>query len=155
MLMARVLSTSWSRSQAAFRYSRRAASTSTRISAIISCTSWKAPMGRLKAWRSFACWTLASRHAWPMPAAPAATPSRPWFRTCMAISHPWPSAPMRWSAGMRQSSKARSAVGDARRPSFVFVSTWGTVNPGVPFSTRKAQIPSCRVVPGSRPKTTT
>src|SRR5438445_583983 len=50
---------------------------------------------------------------------------------------------------MRQFSKARSAVGLARSPSFVVVSTWVTLNPGASFGTMNSEIPSWPFVPGS------
>jgi len=46
---------------------------------------------------------------------------------------------MRFAAGMRQSSKTSSAVSEARMPSLS--SVLATVNPGVPFSTTKAEMP--------------
>src|SRR5439155_1722555 len=58
-----------------------------------------------------------------------------------AILNPWPSSPRRFAAGTRQPSKTSSAVSDARIPSLSSVLV--TVNPGVPFSTTKAEMPRC------------
>src|SRR5207247_2075823 len=119
-------------------------------SAIISRTSWKSPIGRPKAFRSFTYFTAASNAARATPTAPAAIPMRPLFSVFMAWAQPSPRFPIRFSFGIRQCSKARSAVGLARNPSFVVVSTWVTLNPGASFGTMNKEIPSCRLVPGSR-----
>ena len=150
-----VLSTPRSRIWAARSVSRRAASISIALSAIISRISWKSPMGRLNALRCWAYFTAASRAARATPTAPAAIPRRPLFRVRIACSHPFPRFPTRFPFGIRQSSNARSAVGLARSPSFVVVSTFVTLNPGVPFGTMKHDNPSWRLVPGSRAYTNT
>ena len=51
------------------------------------------------------------------------------FRVRIDCSHPFPRFPTRFPSGIRQSSNARSAVGLARSPSFVVVSTFVTLNP--------------------------
>ena len=69
----------------------------------------------------------------------------------MAI--PAPSGPSRFSAGTRQSSSTTSPIGEVRRP--IFSRPRVTVNPGVPFSTRKAEMPASLGLPGSTAKTST
>lgn len=57
----------------------------------------------------------------------------------MAILKPIPGSPSRFSLGMRQSSKMRLAVDEARMPSLS--SFLPSVSPGVGMGTRKALIP--------------
>ena len=54
--------------------------------------------------------------------APAATVKRPWSSECMAISKPWPSSPIRFSAGTSTFSKKSSPVEPAQMPSLCSVS---------------------------------
>ena len=71
--------------------------------------------------------------------APAATVNRPWSSECIAISNPWPSSPIRFSAGTSTFSKKSSPVEPAQIPS---LSSWSrVVKPGIPFSSTKAVIP--------------
>src|SRR3972149_2342588 len=107
-------------------------------------------MGRPKPLRSLRYFAAASRAARATPTAPAAIPIRPLFRVLRIWFHPSPRVPTRFSFGIRQSSNARSAVGLARRPSFVFVSTFVTLNPGASLGTMNREMPSWRFVPGSR-----
>lgn len=102
-----------------------------------------------------------------MPRAWAAMPMRPMSRVCcgdhpsqwlagwaqglhpraptptagltMAILKPIPGSPSRLSLGMRQSSKMRLAVDEARMPSLS--SFFPSVSPGVGMGTRKALMP--------------
>ena len=60
------------------------------------------------------------------------------------------SAPIRFSAGTRQSSKNSSAVSDAHQP--IFLSLRPTVKPGVSFSTSSSEMPP---KPGSPVRTAT
>lgn len=64
---------------------------------------------------------------------------RPVSRVCMAILKPSPGSPSRLSLGMRQSSKMRLAVDEARMPSLS--SFFPSVRPGVGMGTRKALMP--------------
>lgn len=57
----------------------------------------------------------------------------------MAILKPSPGSPSRLSLGMRQSSKMRLAVDEARMPSLS--SFFPSVSPGVGMGTRKALMP--------------
>ena len=57
----------------------------------------------------------------------------------MAISKPSPSAPIRFSAGTRQSSKITMAVGWLCQPSFF--SGWPKPRPGEPSSTTRHEMP--------------
>ena len=66
---------------------------------------------------------------------------RPWSSPYIAISKPWPSSPTRFSAGTSTFSKNSSPVEPAQTPSLCSVSV--DVNPGMPFSSRKAEIPLC------------
>ena len=57
----------------------------------------------------------------------------------MAILKPWPSLPTRFAAGTRHCSKITMAVGCECQPSFF---SWAPKDsPGVPFSTRKQEMP--------------
>lgn len=72
---------------------------------------------------------------WPEgPRAPA-----PTARLTMAILKPIPGSPSRLSLGMRQSSKMRLAVDEARMPSLS--SFFPSVSPGVGMGTKKALMP--------------
>ena len=51
------------------------------------------------------------------PQAPAATVKRPWSSEYIAISNPWPSSPIRFSAGSSTFSKKSSPVEPAQIPS--------------------------------------
>ena len=74
-----------------------------------------------------------------MPRLRAAIEIRPPSSTRIASLKPSPSLPMRFSAGIAQSSNNNSAVSLARRPSlFSFLPDR---NPGVPFSTTKPEMP--------------
>jgi hypothetical protein len=66
---------------------------------------------------------------------------RPWSSPYIALSNPWPSSPIRFSAGSSTFWKKSSPVEPAQIPSLFSVSA--VVNPGVPFSTRNAEIPLC------------
>lgn len=70
----------------------------------------------------------------PGPRAPA-----PAAGLTMAILKPIPGSPSRLSLGMRQSSKMRLAVDEARIPSLS--SFFPSVSPGVGMGTRKALMP--------------
>jgi len=59
----------------------------------------------------------------------------------MAIRKPSPSAPSRFAAGMRQSSKVSSPVVEPEIP--IFGSSRATANPGVSASTTNAEMPLC------------
>lgn len=63
----------------------------------------------------------------------------PTARLTMAILKPIPGSPSRLSLGMRQSSKMRLAVDEARMPSLS--SFFPSVSPGVGMGTRKALMP--------------
>ena len=45
-------------------------------------------------------------------------PMRSLLKLCMMILKPWPSSPIRFSAGTRHSSKCSVAVSDAHQPIF-------------------------------------
>ncbi len=75
------------------------------------------------------------------PRAPAATVKRPWSSEYIAISKPCPSSPIRLSSGTSQFSKKSSPVEPAQMPSLCSMSV--AENPGVPFSTTKAEMPLC------------
>ncbi len=66
-------------------------------------------------------------------------PSRPASREDSAIDRPWPSAPMRWSAGMRTPSKRSMVVCEAVSP--IFRSGRSALRPGVSAGTRKQEMP--------------
>ena len=67
--------------------------------------------------------------------------NRPWSSEYIAISKPWPSSPIRFSAGTSTFSKKSSPVEPAQMPSLF---SWSRdVNPGMPFSSTKALIPLC------------
>ena len=65
--------------------------------------------------------------------------SLPPSRADMAILNPLPSAPSRFCAGMRTSSRITWRVAWAFQP--IFFSTGPKEKPGVPFSTTKAEMP--------------
>ena len=64
---------------------------------------------------------------------------RPPSRPFMAIVKPWPSAPIKFSTGTRQSSKVMIRVGCEFQPTFF--SFLPNDRPGVPFSTRMHEMP--------------
>src|SRR6266540_3934611 len=107
----------------------------------MSWTNWYLPIGCPHVSRSRAYSTDRSRQARITPHAPAATVKRPWSSPYMAISNPWPSSPTRFSAGTSTFSKKSSPVEPAQTPSLCSVSV--ALNPGMPFSSRKAEIPLC------------
>ena len=72
------------------------------------------------------------------PSACAAIPIRPPSSVCIAMLKPLPCFPRRFSFGIRQSVKINSYVDEPRIP--IFFSFTPNVNPGVPFSTMKAEI---------------
>src|SRR5204863_3422444 len=84
---------------------------------------------------------LGPLHARTTPQAPAATVKRPWSRPYIAISKPWPSSPIRFSAGTSTFWKKSSPVEPAQMPSLFSVSA--VVKPGIPRSRTKAEIPLC------------
>src|SRR5712691_6216119 len=112
----------------------------------MSWTNWYLPIGCPNVSRSRAYSTERSRQARITPTAPAATVKRPWSSPYMAISNPWPSSPIRFSAGTSTFSKKSSPVEPAQTPSLCSVSA--VVKPLKPFSTRKALMPLC-FAPGS------
>ncbi len=65
--------------------------------------------------------------------------SRPPSSPAMAMRKPWPSSPMRFATGTRQSSKMTIAVGCDFHPSFF--SCAPKDRPGVPFSTARQEMP--------------
>ena len=113
----------------------------TAMSASIHWIIWCSPIGTPKAFRSRAYATERAYAPAAIPSAWAAIPTRPPSIADRAILNPWPSSPRRFAAGTRQPSKTSSAVSDARIPSLSSVLV--TVNPGVPFSTTKAEMPRC------------
>ncbi len=108
------------------------------MSAIMKATPWN-PRWRRPNWRrSFAYAAAASYAACASPSAMAAMPMRPPSSVFRKSLSPSPSAPRRFSAGMRQSSKMSSPVLLAWRP--IFSSMRPMLNPGVSASTMKALI---------------
>ena len=81
-----------------------------------------------------------SQAARAIPTPCAAALSRDFTTERIESSHPSRSAPRRFAAGMRQSSKNSSAVEEPRIPSLP--SAFPDAKPGVPRSTRKAVMPS-------------
>ena len=67
--------------------------------------------------------------------------NRPWSSECIAISKPWPSSPIRFSAGTSTFSKKSSPVEPAQMPSLFSVSR--VVKPFIPFSSTNALMPLC------------
>jgi hypothetical protein len=117
------------------------------ISAIMSWTNWYLPIGcpeRL-ALRARTRLSAPGRHG-SRRTAPAATVKRPWSSPYIAISKPWPSSPMRFSAGTSTFSKKSSPVEPAQMPSLFSVSA--VVKPGRPRSSMNAEMPLC-FAPGS------
>ena len=74
-----------------------------------------------------------------MPRACAAIVMRVWSRVRSAILKPSPSSPTSRSAGIAQSSKYSSRVGEPLMPSLC--SGAPNVKPGSPSSSTKAEIP--------------
>ncbi len=65
--------------------------------------------------------------------------TRPPSSALMAMRKPWPSSPIRFAAGTRQSSNWTMAVGWEFQPS---LRSWApNDSPGVPFSTRTVEMP--------------
>jgi len=87
-----------------------------------------------------------------MPTACAAAPSRVRSSVAKAIDSPLPSAPIRFSAGTRTSSKTGEPVGEPLIPSLC--SSLGTENPGRSFSTTNALIRGRPSSDGVRANTT-
>ena len=105
-------------SHAARYTARRAVSTATRMSTILNWRAWNAPMGRPNAWRSFAYFTLSSRHPWASPTDSAAMAMRPSSRVRRNWANPLPCSPRRFASGTRQSLKDSSRVSLACQPIF-------------------------------------
>src|SRR5712692_4316225 len=99
------------------------------------------PIGCPNVSRSRAYSTERSRQARITPTAPAATVKRPWSSPYMAISNPWPSSPIRFSAGTSTFSKKSSPVEPAQTPSLCSVSA--VVKPAMPCSSTNAEMPLC------------
>ena len=74
-----------------------------------------------------------------IPQATAPIEIRPASSVCIIILKPWPSLPIRFSAGITQFSKIRSAVAEPLIP--IFFSCLPNEKPGVSFSTMKVEIP--------------
>ena len=74
--------------------------------------------------------------------------TRPPSSPRMAILKPSPSAPMRLATGTRQSSNITMAVGCECQP--IFFSGAAEARPGVPFSTRKHEMPRGPALAGPR-----
>ena len=74
-----------------------------------------------------------------MPTAWAATPSREWSSVPSATRMPLSTSPIRFSAGMRTSSKIGWPVGEPLMPSLC--SSLPTLKPGRSASTTKALMP--------------
>ena len=89
----------WSSIQAACQQSRRAASISVAMSAIMKLTPWCIAIGTSKVTRSFAYSTACSYAACATPTAPIAVPGRVASSVAIAILKPSPSSPSRFSAG--------------------------------------------------------
>src|ERR671931_456056 len=88
----------------------------------MSWTNWYLPIGCPNVSRSRAYSTERSRQARITPHAPAATVKRPWSSPYIAISKPWPSSPIRFSAGTSTFWKKSSPVEPAQTPSLFSVS---------------------------------
>src|SRR5262249_23875601 len=82
---------------------------------------------------------VRSRQNWAPPSEQAAMLSRPPSSALMAILNPSPSAPTRFAAGTRHASNITMVVGCECQPSFF--SCAPKLSPGVPFSTRKQEMP--------------
>ena len=106
------------------------------MSAIICWTSWKLAIGRPNCWRSFAYSTEAFTQPWQMPTHPEATLKRPESSADMATLNPSPTSPINAS-----SPTESSAVSDARRPSFPWISL--LEKPSLSVGTRNAASPRC------------
>ena len=65
---------------------------------------------------------------------------RPSSRMARKLRNPAPGAPSRFSAGMWQPSSVRPCVSLACQPSLRYAGS--TISPGVPASTRNAEMPS-------------
>src|SRR6266545_3397709 len=101
----------WSFNHAARRYPRRAVSTATRMSAILNWSASKDPMGRPKASRSPAYFTLSSRHPRARPTASAAKAMRPSSMTSRNWAYPRPASPSRSLRGTLRPSNESSRGG--------------------------------------------
>ena len=108
------------------------------ISANWNWVFWNAPIARPNCFLSLTYSTVLSRAPSARPRACAAIPIRPPSRVCIAILNPLPCAPNIFSLGIRQSVKISSYVDEPRIP--ILFSLVPKVNPGVPFSTMKAEI---------------
>ena len=121
-----------------FHVSRRAASISVAMSAIMNWIAWCIAIGTPNWTRSLEYSVANSNDARAMPTAIAATPGRVRSRVCMASLNPWFSSPSRFSSGTSMSLKLTVAVFEARWP--ILSSFLSTVTPQS-RSTTKAEMP--------------
>jgi len=123
------------------------------MSATLPATAWNLPMGWPNCFRARAYSTHASSWRCMAPTALARMQLRSQVIAELKIAIPAPSAPRRLAAGTRQPSSTTSPIGEVRRP--ILSRPRLTVNPGVPFSTRKAEMPAILGRPGCAAKTST
>src|SRR5882724_3159103 len=151
MAASRVYGLPWSASRAARKTSRRAASSSVAMSAIIQRSAWKSAMGLPNALRSLAYATLSSSAPRPSPTLSAPMVIRPLSRIFKVSTNPPPTSPMRRQSSTKTSSITSSAVSEERMPSFPC--SGRCEKPFMPFSSRKAVTPFCRFSGSVRART--
>ncbi len=133
-----VLRLPWSSSTAPCQVSRRAASISVAMSAIMNWIAWCMAIGTPNWTRSFEYSVANSNAARAMPTAMAATPGRVRSRVIIASLKPLFSSPMRFSSGISMSLKVMVAVLEARWP--ILSSFLSTITPAS-RGTMKALMP--------------
>src|SRR5438477_440906 len=119
--------------------SRRAASISVAMSAIMKLTPWCIAIGMSNVTRPFAYSTACSYAACATPTAPVAVPGRVKSSVAIAILNPSPSSPRRFSTGTRTSWSANADVSVARCP--ILSRCCSMVTPGASMGTMNADIP--------------
>ncbi len=108
------------------------------ISANLWRVTWKAPIGRPNAWRSWANCRVRSKACCMAATAPRAISSRSHWKLAMISLKPSFIPPSRFSVGTNTSSMAMSAVSEASQP---ILSIFSATNPGWSVSTMKNEMP--------------
>src|SRR5882672_4257540 len=151
MAASRVYGLPASASRAARKTSKRAASSSVAMSAIIQRSAWNSAMGLPNALRSLAYAMLSSSAPRPSPTLSAPMVIRPLSRIFKVSTNPPPTSPMRRQSSTSTSSITSSAVSEERMPSFPC--SGRCEKPFMPFSSRKAVTPFCRFSGSVRART--
>ncbi len=109
------------------------------MSASMNWTAWKSAIRWRNCLRSLVYAIAASSAPWAIPTACAPIVGRVWSRVASAVLKPVPSSPMIRSAGIRQSSKYSSVVGEPLIPSLR--SLGPIAKPGSSSCTTNAEMP--------------